>query len=66
MQHRLELPFGFDPRTIDSLRRVSDSSDPSALAHEIEETRERLAHTIDQLMYRAKPKTIVSRAGRRA
>jgi Protein of unknown function (DUF3618) len=40
---------------------VSNSSDPSALATEIEETRERLAHTIDQLMYRAKPKTIVSR-----
>jgi hypothetical protein len=36
-------------------------SDPSALAAEIEETRERLAGTIDQLMYRARPKTIVAR-----
>jgi hypothetical protein len=33
----------------------------SALEHEIEETRERLASTIDQLLYRANPKTIVSR-----
>ena len=37
------------------------SSDPTALAAEIEQTRERLAHTIDQLMFRASPKTIVSR-----
>ena len=36
-------------------------TDPSALAAEIEETRERLATTIDQLMHRASPKTIVSR-----
>ena len=36
-------------------------SDPTALAAEIEETRERLAGTIDQLMHRASPKTIVSR-----
>ncbi len=35
--------------------------DPSALAREIEETRERLAATIDQLMYRSSPKTIVGR-----
>ncbi|MBZ5737412.1 DUF3618 domain-containing protein [Nocardioides mangrovi] len=33
----------------------------SALEQEIEETRERLATTIDQLLYRAHPKTIVSR-----
>ena len=33
----------------------------SALEHEIQETRERLATTIDQLLYRAHPKTIVSR-----
>jgi hypothetical protein len=33
----------------------------TSLEHEIEETRERLAHTIDQLIYRAHPKTIVSR-----
>lgn len=33
----------------------------SALEREIEETRERLATTIDQLLYRAHPKTIVSR-----
>lgn len=36
-------------------------TDPSALEREIEETRERLASTIDQLMHRASPKTIVSR-----
>jgi hypothetical protein len=40
---------------------VSNGTDPSALAAEIEETRERLAGTIDQLMHRASPKTIVSR-----
>ena len=33
----------------------------SALEHEIEETRERLATTIDQLLYRTHPRTIVSR-----
>jgi len=33
----------------------------SALEREIEETRQRLAHTIDQLTYRANPKTIVGR-----
>ena len=33
----------------------------SPLEHEIEETRERLASTIDQLLYRAHPKTIVQR-----
>ena len=32
-----------------------------ALEREIEETRERLATTIDQLLYRSSPKTIVSR-----
>ncbi len=34
---------------------------PSALEREIEETRERLATTIDQLLHRSHPKTIVSR-----
>jgi hypothetical protein len=33
----------------------------SALEREIEETRERLAGTIDELLYRAHPKTIVGR-----
>jgi hypothetical protein len=34
---------------------------PSALEQEIEQTRERLASTIDELLYRAHPKTIISR-----
>ncbi len=34
---------------------------PSALASEIEETRERLAGTIDELLHRTHPRTIVSR-----
>jgi len=34
---------------------------PSELAREIEETRERLAGTIDQLLYRSHPRNIVSR-----
>jgi hypothetical protein len=33
----------------------------SALEREIEETRERLAGTIDELLYRSHPKTIVNR-----
>lgn len=33
----------------------------SALEQEIEETRERLAATVDQLVYRVHPKTIVGR-----
>jgi flagellar motor component MotA len=33
----------------------------TALEREIEETRERLAGTIDQLIYRSSPKTIVQR-----
>ncbi len=36
-------------------------TDPSSLEREIEETRQRLASTIDQLMHRASPKTIVAR-----
>ncbi len=37
------------------------TQDLSALEREIEETRERLASTIDQLAHRAHPKTIVGR-----
>ena len=37
------------------------TEDVSALEREIEMTRERLAGTIDQLLYRAHPKTIVNR-----
>ena len=37
------------------------SNELSAAEREIEETRERLASTIDQLLYRSHPKTIVSR-----
>ena len=34
---------------------------PSELEREIEETRERLAGTIDELIYRSNPRTIVNR-----
>jgi hypothetical protein len=34
---------------------------PTSLEREIEETRDRLAGTIDELLYRSHPKTIVSR-----
>jgi len=37
------------------------SNELSSLEHEIAETRERLARTIDELLHRANPKTIVSR-----
>jgi hypothetical protein len=40
---------------------VSKSNQTSDLEREIEETRERLAGTIDQLLYRSHPKTIVGR-----
>jgi hypothetical protein len=40
---------------------VSSTNDTSSLEREIEETRERLATTIDQLIHRSSPKTIVSR-----
>ncbi|HET9419798.1 MAG TPA: DUF3618 domain-containing protein [Nocardioides sp.] len=40
---------------------MSKSNPTSDLEREIEETRERLANTIDQLLYRSSPKTIVSR-----
>ena len=43
------------------MAKGNDEQGPSALALEIEETRERLATTIDELLYRAHPKTIVSR-----
>ena len=37
------------------------SNDTSSLESEIEATRERLASTIDQLIYRSSPKTIAKR-----
>jgi len=37
------------------------SNPPSDIEREIEEARERLAGTIDQLLYRSHPKTIVQR-----
>ncbi|QZY28357.1 DUF3618 domain-containing protein [Nocardioides coralli] len=37
------------------------SNELTTLEHEIEETREHLASTIDQLLHRVHPKTIVSR-----
>ena len=40
---------------------MSKSTDTSSLEHEIEATRERLAGTIDQLLYRSSPKTIIGR-----
>lgn len=40
---------------------VSKDNETSALEREIEETRERLAGTIDQLVHRSNPKVIVGR-----
>lgn len=37
------------------------SETPSDIEREIEATRERLATTIDELLYRSSPKTIISR-----
>jgi Protein of unknown function (DUF3618) len=40
---------------------VAKDDSLSALEHEIEQTREHLATTIDQLLYRVHPRTIASR-----
>jgi hypothetical protein len=40
---------------------VGQDQQLSALEHEIEQTRENLANTIDQLLYRVHPKTIATR-----
>lgn len=40
---------------------MSKAKDTSSLEQEIEATRDRLAGTIDQLIHRASPKTIVGR-----
>lgn len=40
---------------------ASKDTGTSSLEREIEETRQRLAGTIDQLVYRANPKTVVGR-----
>lgn len=41
--------------------KPADSREPETIESEIEATRDRLAHTIDQLLYRSSPKTIVKR-----
>ncbi|MGH3333664.1 MAG: DUF3618 domain-containing protein [Nocardioidaceae bacterium] len=41
--------------------KQADTRAPDTIEHEIEATRERLAGTIDQLVYRASPKTIAKR-----
>jgi hypothetical protein len=49
---------------VDSLRLVATGKGeevPIPLEREIEETRERLAGTIDELLYRTHPRTIVGR-----
>jgi Protein of unknown function (DUF3618) len=39
----------------------ADTRAPETIEREMEATRERLAHTIDQLLYRSSPKTIAKR-----
>ncbi len=39
----------------------ADTRPPETIEREMEATRERLAHTIDQLLYRSSPKTIAKR-----
>jgi DUF2075 family protein len=41
--------------------KPADTRAPDTIESEMEATRERLAHTIDQLLYRSSPKTIVKR-----
>lgn len=40
---------------------ANDQKSPDSIETEMEQTRERLASTIDELVYRASPKTIVRR-----
>jgi hypothetical protein len=40
---------------------VSEIESPSTIERDMEETRERLAETIDELLYRTNPKTVVRR-----
>ncbi|HSE69398.1 MAG TPA: DUF3618 domain-containing protein [Nocardioidaceae bacterium] len=42
-------------------QQTADTRGPETIEKEIEATRERLAGTIDQLLYRASPKTIAKR-----
>jgi hypothetical protein len=41
--------------------KPADTRAPETIETEIEATRDRLAHTIDQLLYRSSPKTIAKR-----
>jgi hypothetical protein len=41
--------------------KPADTRAPETIENEIEATRERLGHTIDQLLYRSSPKTIAKR-----
>lgn len=41
--------------------KPADTRAPNTIENEIEATRERLAGTIDQLVYRANPKTVAKR-----
>ena len=40
---------------------MSEIESPSTIERDMEETRERLAETIDELLYRTNPKTVVRR-----
>jgi hypothetical protein len=41
--------------------KPADTRAPETIETEMDATRDRLAHTIDQLLYRSSPKTIVKR-----
>ncbi len=43
------------------MAQTPETQSTDSIEHEMEETRERLAATIDQLVYRSSPKTIVRR-----
>ena len=44
-----------------NVAKPADTRAPETIESEIEATRDRLAHTIDQLLYRSSPKTIARR-----
>jgi len=46
---------------VSNAAKPADTRAPETIESEIEATRDRLAHTIDQLLYRSSPKTIAKR-----
>jgi len=55
------LPSPEKETDVSHAEKPADTRPPETIEREMEATRERLAHTIDQLLYRSSPKTIAKR-----